>query len=142
MWKCTFKSVDDAQHQRKCIRVGGQQEPQRMRQRQHPLSQRSLGQHLISQQRGGLGHAPRTAGRTKPALLATEGHQLLGVAVLADQAQEPFLQAAALEVCVELLLNVVRQWPAHPGAQFTECRIVLLDQPIQQRAFRSMARVA
>jgi hypothetical protein len=55
--------------------------------RQHPLTQRSLRQHLIGQQRRGLGHATRTAGG----------------AVLAAQTQEAFFQAAALQVRIELL---------------------------------------
>jgi len=43
------------QHQRQGVRVGGEQKPQRMRQRQHPLPQGTFGQHFIGQQRSGLG---------------------------------------------------------------------------------------
>ena len=102
-------------HQRQRLRVGGEQEPQRMRQRQHPLPQRALGQHLIGQQCSRLGHAPRTTRRAEPALLAAEGHQLLGVALLAAHAQEALLQPPALQVGVEFLLYVVRQRSAGFG---------------------------
>ena len=60
--------------------------------RQHPLTQRPLRQYLVGQQRRGLDHAPRTAGGSEAALLAAERHELLGVAVLAAQAQEAFFQ--------------------------------------------------
>jgi hypothetical protein len=63
-------------------RVRRQQEPQRVRQRQHPLAQRPLGQHLIDQQRRSLGHAPSTARGAEPASLATERDELLGVALV------------------------------------------------------------
>jgi len=72
--------------------------------------QRALGQYLIGQQRGGLGHAPRATGRTEATLFAAERDQLFGVAVLATHAQEPFLQSTALQVGVELLLHICRQW--------------------------------
>jgi hypothetical protein len=64
------------------------------------------------------------------------------VAVLAAQAQEALLQAVALQVRIELLLDVVRQWSACFGTHLPKCRIVALHQLIQQRGFRAMAGVA
>jgi len=100
---------------RQGVRVSRQQEAQRVWQRQHPLPQWSLGQHLIGQKYRSLGHAPRNAGWTEAALLTAERHQLFGIAMLAAHAQETFLQPAALEIGVELLLRVIRQRPIGAG---------------------------
>jgi hypothetical protein len=43
------RPVHDAEHQRQGIRISRQQKPQRVRQRQHPLAQRTLGQHLVGE---------------------------------------------------------------------------------------------
>jgi hypothetical protein len=48
------------------------------------LTRRPLWQHLIGQQRSGLGHAPITARMTKPALFPAERDELFGVARIAD----------------------------------------------------------
>lgn len=101
-----------------------------MWQRQHPLPRRAAGQDLSGQQRRGLDHAPRTAGRAEAALLAAECHQLLGMAVLAAQAQEALFQPTALEIGVELLLHVDRQRLAGPGTGFTKSGMMLLDELI------------
>jgi hypothetical protein len=100
------RAVDRAQYQRQRIRIPRQQIAQRKGQRQHPLSQGSLRQHLIGQQCRRLCHAPSTARGAKPALLAAERQQLFGVAVPAAHPQEPFLQSAALQIRVELFLHV------------------------------------
>jgi hypothetical protein len=55
------RPVHHTEHERQRCRIAGQQEPQRMRQREHPLPQRALRQDLIGQRCRGLGHAPRTA---------------------------------------------------------------------------------
>jgi hypothetical protein len=44
-----YRAVHGAENQRQRIRVRSQQEPQGIRQRQHPLPQRTLRQHLIGQ---------------------------------------------------------------------------------------------
>jgi hypothetical protein len=107
--------VHHAEHLRECGRVRGQQEPQRVWQRQHPLSQRTFGQHLIGQRCGGLRHAPRTTRGTEPALLAAERDELLGVALLAAHAQEALLEPAARQAGLELLLHMTRQRPSGLG---------------------------
>ncbi len=114
-----------AYHAAEARRAGGQQKTQRHRQRQHPLAQRALGQHLVGEQRRRLGHAPRAAGGAEAALLAAESHQLLGVALLAAQAQEALLQPAALQAGVELRLDVVGQrlcLPRRAARATRECR--------------------
>src|SRR5690606_23332464 len=37
------RAIDDPEHVRKCLGVGGEQEPQRERQRQHPLAHTPIG---------------------------------------------------------------------------------------------------
>lgn len=118
------------------------QEPQCIWQRQHPLTQRTLGQDLVGQQRRGLGHAPYATRGAEAALLAAERHQRLGVAVVTMQTQEALFQAPALQVGVELLLDVIRQRPAGLGAQLTKRGILLLDEPIQQRGVGPVASIA
>jgi hypothetical protein len=92
------------------------------------LPQRSIGQHLIGQQRRGLGHAPAAAGGAEPALLAAERHELLGMTTLATHTQESLFQPSALEIRLELLLHEIRQRPTGRGAPIAECGIVLLDE--------------
>ncbi len=99
-----------------------------MRQRQYPLPQRALGQDLIGQHCRSLGHAPRTARRAEPALLAAEGHQLLRMALIAAQAQEALLEPPAFQVGLELRLNESWKRLASLGAQRTKRGIVLLDE--------------
>ena len=64
------------------------------------------------------------------------------MAVLAAQTQEAFFQAAALQVRIELLLDVIRQRPTCFGSKRTKGGIVLLHRPIQQSSFGAMAGVA
>ena len=98
-------------------------------------------QHFIRQQCGSLSHAPRTTRGTEPALLAAEGHQLLGVAVLAAHAQEARFKPPALQVGVELLLHVGWQRTAGFRPRIPESWIVLLDELVQKRRFRAVACV-
>jgi hypothetical protein len=90
-----------------------------MRQRQHLLSQRTLGQRLVVQRRCRL-----------------------GLAVLAAHAQEPLLHAPALQIGIKLLLHLVGQRSPFPRSQLAKYRIVLLDEPIQQRGVGPLPRVA
>jgi hypothetical protein len=122
-------------------RVRRQQEAQRIRQRQRPLAQRPLGQHLIDQQRRGVSHAARTARGAEPAPLAAERDELLGVSHFAAYAPEPVLGAATFHVGPELLLDMLRQRPAGLTAQCAERRIVPLDELIQQRRLGPVAGV-
>src|SRR5690606_26303760 len=72
-------AVDDAEHPAHDLGATGEQEAQRIREAQHPLAHRLLGKHLVDQQRGALGHAPRAAARTEAAPLAAERDQVLGM---------------------------------------------------------------
>jgi hypothetical protein len=64
------------------------------------------------------------------------------MAAAAAHPQEPLLQSAALQIGLELLLHVDGQRPTLSCTQFTELRIALLPELIQQRALGMMRRVA
>jgi len=113
-----------------------------MRQREYPLPQWTFGEYPLGQQRSGLGHAPRTTGGAEPALLAAERDELLGVARVATQAEEAFLQTTALQVGVKLLLDVVWKRSACFGSKRAKRGMVLLHQLIQQRGCGAMPGVA
>ena len=108
-------AVDDAQYLTHDPGAGGEQEPQREREAQHPLAHRCLRQHLVYQQGRTLGHAPGTAAWAEATALTTEGHELLGMAVHTAHAQESVLRAAAFEVSVALFvakIGIQLGWPA------------------------------
>ena len=68
----------------------------------HPLTVGLLGQHMLDEVGGGLGHASRATAWAEAAALATERHQLLMPAGIAFDAQESVFEAPALQVRLEL----------------------------------------
>src|SRR5690606_15036724 len=82
------------------------------------------------------------AAGAEPAPLAAEGHQLLGVAAVAADTQEPVFQAPALQVLLELPLHVPRQRPALPGQVRQELGIPALNGLVEGGRFRLVAGVA
>jgi hypothetical protein len=93
--------------------MGGQQKSQWNRKRQHPLAHRHLRDHLIYQVGGCLCHAPRPAGRAKPAPFTGEGDELLMGTVRATQAQKTVGQNAAFQEGIELVFDEIGQ--TRPG---------------------------
>jgi hypothetical protein len=59
--KILFVMADHLQHQRDQLGLRGQQEVQRDRQRQDPLSHRHVRDDMVDQVRRDLRHSPRTA---------------------------------------------------------------------------------
>jgi hypothetical protein len=86
-----------------------EQEPQRVGERHHPLADRLLGQDVVDEMRGGLGHAACAAARAEAAAFATERHELLMPAGLALDAQESVFETPTLEVRLELFHDEVGQ---------------------------------
>jgi hypothetical protein len=78
-------ALHHAQHRRDQAGLRGQQQPQRDRQRQHPLPYRHERDDVIDPMRRRLRHAPRTARRADPAPLATERLQRVVAAPAAAQ---------------------------------------------------------
>jgi len=89
--------------------MGGEENAQRNRKRQHPLPDRHARDDLIDQVRGALRHAPRAARGAKPASLAGKRHQLLVGAISAAHAQKTVGQDAAFEKGLELVFDKRRQ---------------------------------
>jgi len=133
---------DDTQHPAHQLRVGGKQEAQRERDREHPLADRSERQYFVHQQGGAFHHAAGAATRAKTSSLTGESYQLLVVAAFAAYPQKSLFQPAALQVVGELLLHVIRQRSAF-GFQIGEERgVMLLDEPVEQCRFWLVASVA
>jgi len=66
---------------------------------------------------------------------------MLGVTGLAAHPQETLLEPAALEVILELLLDIPRQGPTLLRQVGLERGIVFLDKLIKEGALRAMAHV-
>ena len=79
-------AIHDAEHFAHDCRTTGKQEPQRVRETQHPLAHRLCGKHLIDQQRRTLRHTPGTAAGTEASSLAAKRYEALGVTSLAPHA--------------------------------------------------------
>ena len=74
--------------------------------------------------------------------LAAERDELLRLARFALDAQEPVLEPAALQIRLELVLDVARQWPALGRPPIPKLGMVLGDERVEQRRFRPVAPVA
>ena len=108
---------------------------------EHPLADGLMRKNVIDQMRGGLDHAARTARGAKAPAFAGERDQVLMLAPIALDAQEPVLKQAALEVVVELPLDEMRQGCAFGLQPGKKLRIAGLDDAIERRLFRSVAFV-
>jgi hypothetical protein len=98
-----------------------------MRDAQHPLANRLFGKHLVNQQRGTLGHAPRTTAGAEAALLAAERDEVLSMATSrATHAQKAVLKAPTLEVGLELLGDVCGEVRSLKSQVRLERRVVIL----------------
>ena len=76
---------------------------------EHVQADRLLGQDVVDEMRGGLGHAACAAARAEHAALATERHELLMPAGFALDAQESVFETPTLEVRLELFHDEVGQ---------------------------------
>lgn len=106
------RAHEDAADRRTQLRVEGQEVADSKGEREHPLPDRDVRQHVVAQVRGGVGHAPSAARRAEAAPLAREGDQLVLAATRAVHAREAEGQDAAVEVAAELAPDEARE----PGA--------------------------
>jgi hypothetical protein len=99
-----------------------------------------VGQHVIGEMGGKLGHAPRVAGWADPSALAREWDQALVAAVLAAGSGKPVCEDAAAQIGSEVLLNPPWNTVAEgigfrrPGEEGLE---MMLDDRIERRGLRS-----
>ena len=99
------------------------------------------GSTFVHQQGGTLHHAAGAAAGAETPAFAGESHQLLMMAVLAAYSKEAVFEATALEVVGEFLLHVVGQRAALRFQVVEKGRVVLLDNPVEQRRFWLVALV-
>jgi hypothetical protein len=126
--------MNDLQHPRDQLGMGGQQDAQRDRKRQYPLTHRHRRDDVVHQVRGGRRHAPRPARGAKAAPLARERHELVMRTLGTAQTQKAVGEDAALEKGVERVLDELRQ--RHAGLRLRKERLkVFLDKPIEYRVF-------
>ena len=134
-------AVDEAQHLAHDLGAGGEQEPQREREAQHPLAHGLMRQHLVYQQGRALGHAPGAAAWAEATALTTEGHELLGMAVRTAHAQEAVFQTATLQESIEFPRNILRQSRVASGYVVYKHGVVLLDKLIEKGLFGAVALI-
>lgn len=134
-------AVDDAQHTSHDLGPAGEQEAQLIGEAEHPLAHGLLGQDFIDQQRGAFGHAPRPAAGAKTSSFTAEGDQVLDMAALATYPQKAMFQPPAFEVILELAAHVIRQILALLRQMGNECRVILVDDPIEQGLLGPVALV-
>ena len=106
--KCGNDAVDALQQRREQIGMGGQQDAQGDREREHPLPHRHARDHAVDQVGSALRHASCPAGGAKPAPLARKRNQLLVCTLRAAQAHKPVGEDAALEKGIELVFDKLR----------------------------------
>ena len=135
-------TVHDAQHPGHDRRLGGEQKSQWVREAQYPLAHGLFGQDLVDQQGCAFSHATRPATGAKTATFATEGHQMLSMAVVVLHAQEAMFQATAFEVGFEFALYIPRQNRALLGKIGGEFRIMSFNYPVKQVVFGLVALIA
>ena len=80
-----------------------------MRQAEHPLPDRHVGEHVIDEMRRPLGHPSTTTPRAEAAALARKGHEAVQSARGAPKAGEAAGQTATPQEVAELLLEKSRE---------------------------------
>lgn len=136
------RSIDDAEHLRDHLGPRCQQVSQRKGQRQHPLANGLLWQDVVHEQRRRLGHPPGAAARAEAAALATERDQLLGLTGVALDLKKAMFEQTALEVGLELLLDITRKRPLLGRPPIPKPRIVLGYELVEERRLGPMPPIS
>jgi len=97
-----------------------------------PLAKRDIGKHLIRQQGDGLGHAVGATAGAEATLLTGKRDLSLEGAFVAVYPEKAVLEAAALQVGLELLVDMVRQGISLMGHLLDKGGIVRLDKLVEQ----------
>ena len=125
------RPVNDAQHLAHGLGVGRKQEAQGKGEADDPLAKRDIGKHLIGQQRGGLGHAACSATWAESSFFAGKRHQPLEVAFVAAHPEKAVFEAAALQVGLKFLVDMVWQGFALLGQLVHKGRVVRFDELVE-----------
>jgi hypothetical protein len=102
-------AVQEARHRSAQVVAPGQQVPQPMRERQHPLPHGDVRQHVVHKVRGTFGHSTAAAAWAEAAPLAREGDEPLGPAGVAPEPGKAAGQEAAAQERVEFVLDESRE---------------------------------
>jgi hypothetical protein len=70
---------------------------------------------------------------------STEGDQVLAVSRGTAHTQETVFETPAFQVIIEVALHIARQYPALRRQMHHECRVILIDDPVEQRMLGPMA---
>ena len=106
-----------------------------------PHPHRLLGKHLVHQQRRALRHASGTAAGAATPFLTAERDQVLRMAAITAYPQEAMLQAPALQVRLELLVDVPGQGLTLRRQVRLERRVVSVYGLIKESALRAMVHI-
>ena len=101
------RPMDDLQYREEQVGMNGKETSQRNRQRQHPLAHQHLGDDMVDQMGGGLGHAPRAA---RGANAVPDGE-----VTTKGTSKNPVVPAQAGTQSVQVLENTMDWIPAYAG---------------------------
>ena len=122
-------------------RVVGAAEAERVGEREHPLTDRHLGQNTVDQMRSRIRHTASSAGRTEAAALARECDQAIVSAPITAESEEAVCEDATAEECEKLLLDEARRRLLAVGRARKEVFQLLADDPVKERLLRFVALV-
>ncbi len=113
-------------------RVPGAAEAKRIGQREHPLSDRDLGQHPVDEMGRGVGHATTATGRTEAAALAREGDEAVVAAGVAVDPEKSVGEHTTLEVRADLALDEASDGGARPSRSCEERQQLRSDDLVEE----------
>ena len=121
--------------------IVGQRVAQGPRQRAHPLANRHLGQDLVHEVRGDVGHAAGQARGAEAAAFAREPDEQLVAAAGAREPDDAVLEPTAAQVLVEIAHDEARQTALLLGP-LEQAWPVLAHERVEERVLGTAARVA
>ncbi len=120
----------------------GEEAPQTLGHRDHPLPHGHRRDHAVGEVRGGLDHATARAGRADAPALAGESHEKPLAAAGAARPSEAEAQEAAAEILPKLPLDVCGDGLLTEAASGKPGLQVPADEPMKRRLLRTTAFVA
>jgi hypothetical protein len=132
----------DSDHRSTQIVIPCEQVPQAIREAQHPLPNRHVGQHVVDQVRRTFGHAAAAATRAKAASLARERQEAIVAARIAVKTGESCGQTPTREELAELALNESRETFTVPQrGRLRAKRLEVITNEMIEDALRRIARL-
>jgi len=120
----------------------GEEAPQPLGHRDHPLPDRHRRDDAVGKMRRRLGHVAARAGWADAPALAGEGHEKPVTAASAASAGEAEAEDAAAEILPQLPLDVCRDGPLAEAASGEPALQVPADEPMKRRLLGTTAFVA